>query len=227
MLKAAKEYFIGEDVTPQDKANRIFLLLIRLSLFGAIIFALFSERWLVFFVSFFTLILTFIPRIFEETYKIDLPVEFEVITVLFIYGSLFLGEVHGYYTRFWWWDLALHTGSAIAFGFIGFTVLYILYKTEKIEGSALIIALFSFFFAIGIGALWEIFEFTVDVTFGLNLQKSGLLDTMSDLIVDSIGALIASVSGYLYLKNGDLPVLNRIMKRFEKNNPRLFDKNKK
>ena len=37
-------------------------------------------------------------------------------------------------------------------------------------------------FAITIGALWEVFEFGMDQLFGLNMQKSGLLDTMGDLI---------------------------------------------
>ena len=39
----------------------------------------------------------------------------------------------------------------------------------------------------------------MDKTFGLNMQKSGLMDTMSDLIIDSIGAGIAALAGYLYL----------------------------
>lgn len=49
------------------------------------------------------------------------------------------------------------------------------------------------------------FEFTTDQVFGTNMQKpmfsdySGLTDTMWDLIIDTTGALIASISGYLYL----------------------------
>ena len=35
-----------------------------------------------------------------------------------------------------------------------------------------------------IGVIWEIFEFTMDHVFDLTMQKSGLPDTMTDLIVD-------------------------------------------
>ena len=35
------------------------------------------------------------------------------------------------------------------------------------------------------------------------MQKSGLLDTMSDLIIDAAGAFVASMTGYFYLKAGD------------------------
>lgn len=59
---------------------------------------------------------------------------------------------------------------------------------------------FSFCFALALGAFWEIFEFVIDGLFGFSMQKNGLIDTMWDLIVDTLGALIAAVSGYLYIR---------------------------
>ena len=56
------------------------------------------------------------------------------------------------------------------------------------------------------GVFWEIIEFSCDRLFGLNMQKfrlpteDGLVDTMIDLIVDSIGAFTVSFIGYLYIK---------------------------
>ncbi len=46
----------------------------------------------------------------------------------------------------------------------------------------------AFSFAVSIGTLWEVFEFGMDILFGLSMQKSGVIDTMDDLIVDAIGA---------------------------------------
>ena len=40
----------------------------------------------------------------------------------------------------------------------------------------------------------------MDSFFGLNMQKSGLTDTMWDLIITAVGACVASVPGYLYLR---------------------------
>ena len=62
------------------------------------------------------------------------------------------------------------------------------------------LGLIAFCFALSIGALWEIFEFTMDQVFGLNMQKSGLVDTMWDLIVDMGGALIGASAGFFWLK---------------------------
>jgi uncharacterized membrane protein YjdF len=79
------------------------------------------------------------------------------------------------------------------------------------------------------GTLWEIFEFTADSLFGSDMQKhmlgdqSGLTDTMWDLIVDAVGALIISVLGYGYLKTShDESFLRRWIRKFINSNPRLF-----
>lgn len=217
-----KNKLLRKDVEFADKVHYVIINVIRLTLIIAIGGSIFADDWTVLFVSSATFILTFLPKIFEKRYKIDLPVEFEIIAVLFIYASLFLGEVHGYYTRFWWWDIILHTGSAIALGFVGFTILFVLHKGNRIKASPLIIAIFTFFFAVGIGAVWEIFEFAMDQIFLMNMQKSGLIDTMWDLIVDSVGGLIAAISGYLYLKRGEVFIFDKIMNRFKKDNPNLF-----
>jgi hypothetical protein len=196
-------------------------LLIRLSLIVAIIGEIINHRWTVLFVTVATLILTFIPSIIERNYKIDLPAEFEILIVLFIYMTLFLGEVHDYYTRYWWWDLVLHTSSAVAFALIGFMIIFLLYERNKIKARPIIIAIFTFCFALAIGALWEIFEFGMDSLFGLNMQKSGLVDTMWDLIVDSAGALIVAIAGYFYVRKGKTYLFARLVKKFLKENPKL------
>ena len=174
------------------------------------------------------LILTFIPSLIARNYKINIPTEFEALVVLFISSSLFLGEVHQFYTKFWWWDLFLHSLSGILLGFAGFLALYIMYTERKIRTSPKLAMFFSFCVAVAIGALWEIVEFSVDNSLGWNMQKSGLVDTMWDLIVDSISAVIISISGYFYLRRkNQVPFFERWIKKFMEKNPRLFSKRKR
>jgi hypothetical protein len=194
----------------------------RLILLVAIISSIIEKNWLVLFMGLLTLFLTFLPSIIKIKYKIKIPIEFELIVIIFIYLALFLGEMRGYYTKFWWWDILLHTLFGFALGFIGFLIIYIIYKSEKIYANPSIIAAFSFCFAVTIGTLWEIFEFLIDNILGLNMQKSGLLDTMEDLIVDSIGAFFASLIGFFYLKRKDKGIIRRFISKFKKENPRLF-----
>jgi len=87
------------------------------------------------------------------------------------------------------------------------------------------IALFAFMFAIGIGVLWEIFEFFMDQIFGMNMQKSGLIDTMWDLIVDVLGAAVISILGWGYIKTREKDsFLERWIDEFIHKNPHLFEK---
>ncbi len=229
----------GKNVKTNDKKNYIASIShaqkvkhvinwsIRLLLLVALVGAVINQRWFIVLITVVTFVLTFLPYVFERRYNVDLPEAFEIVIVLFIFGTLFLGEVHGYYTRFIWWDAVLHGVSAFALGLIGFTVMYVLYRGGTIRARASLLALFGFSFAVMMGAVWEIFEFAMDSFFGFNMQKSGLVDTMWDLIVDVIGAFLASAAGYFYIKTGKTMIFGSSIKMFEESNPWLFGKKKR
>lgn len=187
---------------------------LRLTVLLAIAGAIIEARWVLLFSTTIVFLLTFLPYFFEKKTNVLLPVKFEFIIVLFIYASLFLGELNAYYTKFWWWDVVLHTSSGIALGFAGFLLLYTLYYQKKVEAGPFWIALFAFCFSVAIGVVWEIFEFFMDSHFGFNMQKSGLRDTMWDLIVDSTGALLTSVVGYFYIKTGKGFLFGNFFRKF-------------
>jgi hypothetical protein len=148
------------------------------------------------------LLLTFVPMALTRRLQFPIPHEFELLAILFVFASLYLGEIREYYVRFWWWDLVLHMGSAFLLGIVGFLLVYVLNQQERVHlnMTAGFVALFAFAFAVAVGALWEIFEYVMDGTFGLNMQKSGLVDTMWDLIVNTAGALVMAALGYVYMK---------------------------
>ncbi len=212
--------FFPKELDIIDRVQLAVSYLIRLALIFAIGEAIFFQNWTTLFVGAVVLLLTLTPSFIERNYKIHLPIELEFITVVFVYASIFLGEVHNYYVRFWWWDVVTHAMYGIAMGFAGFLILFILYHQKKIAASPIIVAIFSFCFALAIGAVWEIIEFGVDSLFGANMQKSGLVDTMWDLIVDAGGALAVSFIGYFYIKKGG-GVAERIIRRFLMKNPQF------
>ena len=69
------------------------ILFIRTMLVLALIGSYLNQRWLIFFVSVVALLATFLPQILHKTFKIKIPADFEIMILLFIYGSLFFGEV--------------------------------------------------------------------------------------------------------------------------------------
>lgn len=190
----------------------------------AIPVALVEGRWSLGFVALATLALSFVPVLAEQRLGIDLPVRFVAAIVIFIFATIFLGEEMDFYNRYWWWDIILHGGSAVGFGLMGFLFMFTLFNGDRYAAPAWAVAFMGFCFAVMIGAVWEIFEFSMDRIFGANMQKSGLLDTMGDLIVDCIGASIGAFAGFLFLKKRQLGGLTGILQEFVVKNRRFFRK---
>jgi len=202
----------------------IVVLLVWASLVLSILGAILAKNWSVLLISSATLFLTWIPIAYADRFSIKIPIRFAAAIVVFIFATLFLGEVRDFYERFWWWDVILHTGSAIAFGLFGFILIFMLFEGDRWAAPPLAIAFLSFCVAMSIGGVWEIFEFAMDQIFGMNMQKSGLIDTMWDLIVDALGALFAATTGYLYLKAPRDSGMGLWIKEFILKNQRHFRK---
>lgn len=180
-------------------------------LFIGLGWSLYHRQWTNSALASITFVLTLIPIFLQKKDTVYISQFFISATALFIYGSIFLGEANKFYEKYWWWDIFLHSMSAIGFGLIGVIFLLIAFGKSKNQSSPFIFASFSFCFAVAIGVLWEIFEFFMDQTFAINMQKSGLKDTMADLIIDCIGAAAASLAGYLYLINFKYNIFREII----------------
>ena len=198
-----------------------------------------------------TLILFSIPSFIERTVRIDIPDTLEVIILLFIFAAEILGEIQAYYVQFPYWDTMLHTLNGFLCAAIGFSLLDILNRDERLafKLSPVYLAVVAFCFSMTIGVLWEFFECFMDQMLLLDMQKDtivhsigsvmldpaggntpvaihditdvivvtadgaqhplglggyldiGILDTMKDLFVNFIGAVVFSFIGYFYVKN--------------------------
>lgn len=176
------------------------------------------------------MVLTSAPALFRDRLPVHIPLEYEVLTILFVFAALFLGEFRSFYERVWWWDTALHTTSGLLLGVLGFLLVYILNENRNTSMQIRpgLVALFAFAFAVAAGTLWEIFEFGMDQLFGTTMQKptrndpSGLTDTMLDLIVDCLGALVVCAAGWWHLHRRSHSFLEAWIKRFIQRNARFF-----
>lgn len=201
--------------------QRGLIWVLRVSLVAAALYSGWQADWETMLISIVVLGLTGLPQLIEHRYHLRLPVEYDFILVVIIYASIFLGEVGDAYERFWWWDVVLHASSGVVLAFAGFLILFSLHHRRKLEASPFLMSWFAFAFSLAIGVLWEIFEFAVDSVFGSNLQKSGLRDTMSDLIVDGIGALIVARLAYNFVRYGHGGLIGRWVASFLRQNPQL------
>ena len=155
-----------------------------------------------------------LPGIISKRLHIEIPSGMMLLFVIFLYCAIYLGEVKSFYYNIHSWDTALHWFSGAMIGALGFSFVALFNNAEKIPVnlSPFFVAAFAFCFAVTLGVFWEFYEFSFDGLLGLNMQKfaledgtllsgrAALMDTMKDLVVDAVGALAASVIGYVSLK---------------------------
>ena len=158
-----------------------------------------------------------LPGFLQRKIQLNIPSKMVIVYAVFLYCAIYLGEIHSFYYRVPQWDSILHAFSGMALCAIGFSIIGLLNKSEAVplSLSPAFIVLFAFCFAVSIGTIWEIYEFCADHFLHTNMQKyaletgellagqTALVDTMKDLIIDTVGALCISVIGYILSKHKD------------------------
>ena len=173
-----------------------------------------SDYSLMFSQSVLGIIAMLLPSIVSRKLRIEIPSNMMLLYVIFLYCAIFLGEVRSYYYDVPHWDTILHGFSGAMLGAVGFSFVSLLNNSDNIPMnlSPSFVAMFAFCFALMLGVFWEVYEYSFDGLWGLNMQKFmtedgvefvgrlALHDTMKDLIVDAIGAFTLSLFGYFSLK---------------------------
>ncbi len=211
-------------------AHLVILVALQSVMAAELILLTIEQQWIHVFLVAGIMLTMAMPIVLKARFSVHIPPEVQILAILFGFAALFLGEVRDYYERFWWWDLILHATAGLLLGLQGFMTVYILNEDRHValHMRPSFLAVFAFCFSRAIGALWEIFEFTMDQAFGLTMQKpmlgdpSGLTDTMWDLIVNAIGALAISVAGWRYLSRARSSYLDNWARRFIARNPQFF-----
>ncbi|HEY4706591.1 MAG TPA: hypothetical protein VII64_03955 [Thermodesulfobacteriota bacterium] len=159
----------------------------------------------------FSIVLSLIPSLLERSYRVTLPFELDLLITLSIFLNTFMGEWLDFYQKVWLWDKALHVYGSAVVGLLAFVVVYTLNYTRKVRLSLPFIGIFTITFAMAMGGLWEIGEFTVDSLFAKTTQN-GLADTMWDLINDLIGGVITAAIGMVYVRYANPDARKRLAK---------------
>ena len=239
------------DALRRKRAVAAVYVLLRFLVILTMVAQFFNGNYESVFLCLLTLVLFLLPTILERALMVDLPNTLEVIILLFIFSAEILGEISAFYTTFQGWDTILHTLNGFLCAAIGFALVDLCNRHERVSLSLspVYMAIVAFCFSMTIGVLWEFFECAMDQLFLLDMQKDavvqnissvmldptggnnpvvirdiadvivvtgageeialglggyldiGILDTMKDLAVNFVGAVVFSVIGYFYVKN--------------------------
>lgn len=246
----------------EHKSSFLVYFILRFFVIAVMILQIFNRNYENVFLCILTLLLLVMPSFLQVTLKVELPTALEIIILIFIFAAEILGEIREFYIVFPFWDTVLHTLNGFLAAAIGFSLVDLLNRSERMtfKLSPLFTAIVAFCFSMTIGVIWEFFEFGMDQFFGLDMQKDtivhtirsvllnpdgknvpvviqnisevtvqgqelglggyldiGLIDTMKDLLVNFIGAVIFSVIGFIYVKNrGKGNIVRRLVPRQKK-----------
>lgn len=158
---------------------------------------------------------TFVPGFIERTGKVSVPNVMSIIFILFCMAHFVVGEIGGIYVKSKVFDSILHTLSGSMIAILGFSIIRLLNDSDNVDLklSPSFVAIFVVCFSVTVGVAWEIVEFLADALTGSNMQRysdsvtrepflgrMALFDTMKDLILDSIGAIVVAIISYVDLK---------------------------
>ena len=138
------------------------------------------------FLCILTLLLLLAPAFVQVRFRIELPSALEVIVLVFVFAAEILGEISSFYEIFPFWDTVLHTMNGFLAAAIGFSLVDLLNRSDRVkfELSPLYLAIVSFCFSMTIGVVWEFFEFSMDMMFGFDMQKDAVVHSISSVMLD-------------------------------------------
>lgn len=180
-----------QSVKHELKENRSAFIVystLRVLVIGMMILQIFNRNFQNVFLCILTLILFIMPSVVQATFKVEFPTLLEIIILLFIFAAEILGEISAFYIKFPYWDTILHTLNGFLCGAIGFSLVEIINGNKKLrfELSPLFMAVVAFCFSMTIGVIWEIFEFSMDTLYHLDMQKDTVIYSINTVSLDPI-----------------------------------------
>jgi len=178
-----------QSVKSELKENRSAFIVystLRILVIGMMILQIFNRNFQNAFLCVLTLILFIMPSVVQATFKVEFPTLLEIIILLFIFAAEILGEISAFYIKFPYWDTILHTLNGFLCGAIGFSLVEIMNGNKRLrfELSPLFMAVVAFCFSMTIGVAWEIFEFSMDSLYHLDMQKDTVIHSIYTVTLD-------------------------------------------
>lgn len=181
-----------------DEGERLLVRGMQLVLGGLLVFGLVTRRFGLVVNGGASLFVTLLPALFrrEYGYSMDLGLVLWITVAVFVHSVGSLGP----YGWFPWYDAVTHTVSASVVAGIGYASL----RAVEVHSDEMDIpSEFRFVFVVATGVIWEILEFASGVFAELTgsqavLVVRGIDDIVSDLVFNTVGAVIVATWGTGY-----------------------------
>ena len=164
----------------------------------------------------------------EKSMLRHIPSYIQIVSIIMLFCGSFGGKFLNLYYELRLWDSAMHFVSGILTVLLGYQVVVAMQKRDKVTCSVPIALLCALGFSFFVSTCWELFEFTTDQVMSnaqtgaigdaqhwsyalaqgtpkestlfdpIYPERWPLMDTMGDIVLNSVGALIAWVGLKIY-----------------------------
>ena len=173
-----------------------------LILFGNLLHC--SSKALLLYISFCSLLFHPIVELFYKLLHFKPVYQLNAFIYIFIFMLYTLGLVLRFYSVVPYYDKVAHTLSGVFVSFLGLILFYLIKPNRKIEEIDFPLAsVFTVAVSMAMACFWEICEYVLSLVVHNDPQMvaaTGIQDTMLDMIVCTIGALLMLIPYYFYYK---------------------------
>lgn len=189
-----------------SKSYKILWITLRAVIIAWGVFGLFHGSVVEFLEAIFAVIFTHLWDFFQifgtRSFIIEVSPDSATGLNIFIFVAVCIGSTVNNRTDFEHIDLLTHFIAGLISAYFGYDLANIIFRKRGYLGPA-VSSFFSICFAQFIAVGWEIYEFSMDSIYGLNLQRreTGVLDTMTDFCVCAAGSVLGMLL-VAFLRNG-------------------------
>lgn len=194
----------------KDRWNDLFELAMYVLAGGCFVYFLVKGNWAKMFQAVLIVAVLQLIRLVVKWTKTTMFTSLRFCVLLFIFVTMFLANEFGYYGVIPYLDKMEHLFSGVILCFVGLLIYSKASDHQKGNGppSSHVAVWLCLFFSIAMAGVWEIYEFATDHLFGLNSQNGSLLDTMTDIICGTLGAILTACYLALKAKERALPLVD-------------------
>ncbi len=169
---------------------------------------LFGERGF----GFITLLCFFaitVPKYVTKGVIKRFPVEIELMLFIIVLLQYVIGEAKNFYRDVPYFDKFVHFTIPFLIAVLNYSLFYTMHAIGKLKTSIFNVFLLVVFITLGVGALWEIVEYSTDTflvepfkighRFQGSIVESPFYDTMNDLVADFVGGVLGAAFSVFFL----------------------------
>ncbi len=194
-------------------SKKIFIFSCRLFFALFLIYLAYTHFWHILSANILVVILFVLPYFTKQKYVLKFPFELEFIFLLFLIFSSLVGQFLPEFAQLLF---------GLTLGFLGFVFVFVFLFNRDSKFSFRMVLFLSLCVSVAMASFLEIAKFYLKILLGLQISFGDHQFAMANILLVSIGSVIANLSSYVYLTHFKGSLFKGVVRKIREENPNLF-----